>query len=64
MRYLTNMWNIQTRFEYMDGTHAMHTFMVYGRSPEQAIARGREIVRKHLAANEYRDAKILRVYQS
>jgi len=57
------MWNIETRMEYHDGTHALHTFTVYGRSMEKAITKGRLIVRAHLAANRYKDAKILRVYK-
>ncbi len=57
------MWNIETRMEYTDGTHAVRTFTVYGRSMEQALTRGRLIVRAHLAANEYKDAKIVRVYK-
>jgi hypothetical protein len=57
------MWNIETRFDYGDGTHAVRTFMVYGRSMEQALTRGRLIVRQHIAANRYADAKIVRVYK-
>jgi len=58
------MWNVETRMEYHDGTHAVHTFTVYGRSMEKALIRGRLIVRAHLAANRYKDAKIVRVYSS
>ncbi len=57
------MWNIETRMEHADGTHSVRTFMVYGRSIEQALIRGRLIVRQHLAANRYKDAKIVRVYK-
>ena len=58
------MWNIETRFQHEDNTHSVRTFMVYGRSMEQALIRGRLIVRAHLAANRYKDAKITRVYAS
>jgi hypothetical protein len=58
------MWNIETRMQHHDGTHSVRTFMVYGRSPEKALIRGRLIVRAHLAANEYKDAKIVRIVKS
>lgn len=58
------MWNIETRFAYEDGTHAVRTFMVYGKSMEKALMRGRLVVRQHVAANRYKDAKIVRVYKA
>jgi hypothetical protein len=60
------MWNIETRMEHTDGTHSVRTFTVYGRSMEQALMRGRLIVRAHLSALRYgyKDAKIVRVVKS
>jgi hypothetical protein len=57
------MWNIETRFQHEDNTHSVRTFLVHGRSMEQALIRGRLIVRRHVEANHYKDAKIVRVYQ-
>jgi hypothetical protein len=51
------MYNILAQFQHEDGTWSNRTFTVLGRTVEQAIQRGRDIIRRHLAANRYKDGK-------